>query len=104
MTAEQAITTMVDRIVHEFEPERVILFGSHARGTDRSGSDIDLLVVLPEIDDRRQITIEIRRALGDLPVSKHIVVATPADIARRGSLVGSVLRPALQEGKVLYTS
>jgi uncharacterized protein len=102
MNVEQAITTMVDRIVSRFDPERVILFGSHAKGTNRSGSDIDLLVVLPETDNRRQATSEIRRALGDLPVSKDIVVTTPGEIVRRGNLVGSVLRPALDEGKLLY--
>lgn len=40
-----------------------------------------------------------RRALSDLPVAKDIVVTTPAEIDRRGHLVGSVLRPALREGK-----
>jgi hypothetical protein len=61
-----------------------------------------LLVVFREITDKRRTTVAIRRALGDLPVGKDIVVTTPDEIARRGDLVGSVLRPALREGKVLY--
>jgi predicted nucleotidyltransferase len=93
---------MVDRIVQRFGPERVVLFGSHARGTADWESDVDLLVVLRDVGDKRRTTIEIRRALGDLPISKDIVVTTPAEIADRGELVGSVLRPALREGKVLY--
>ena len=44
----------------------------------------------------------IRRALADLPVCKDIVVTTPEEIIRRGDLIGTVLRPALREGKVLY--
>jgi predicted nucleotidyltransferase len=102
MTAEMAIDVMVDRIVQRFHPLRVILFGSHARGSAVPESDVDLLVVLREVVDKRRTTVEIRRALGDLPVSKDIIVTTPDEIARRGDLVGGVLRPALREGKVLY--
>ena len=46
--------------------------------------------------------VAIRRALADLPVCKDIVVTTPEEITRRGDLIGTVLRPALREGKVLY--
>lgn len=102
MTAEVAIQTMVDRIVQRFHPLRVILFSSHSRGSAVPESDVDLLVVLREVVDKRRTTVEIRRALGDLPVSKDIVVTTPDEIARRGDLIGSVLRPALRDGKVVY--
>ena len=100
--SETFISIMVDRIVGAFQPARVVLFGSHARGTATEWSDIDLLVILPKVSDKRNATIEIRRALGDLPVCKDIVVATPAEVARRGHLVGTTLRSALREGKVLY--
>jgi predicted nucleotidyltransferase len=93
---------MVDRIVQRFHPLRVILFGSHARGSAVPESDVDLLVVLREVADKRRMTVEIRRVLGDLAVSKDIIVTTPEEIARRGDLVGSVLWPALREGKILY--
>ena len=46
--------------------------------------------------------VDIRRTLGDLPVCKDIVVATPEEIARRGHLAGTVLRSALREGKIVY--
>ena len=102
MTSEALISTMVDRIVGRFRPSRVVLFGSQARGTATEWSDVDLLVVLPNVSDKRRVTIEIRRLLGDLPVSKDIVVATPDEIARRGNIVGTVLHAALREGKVVY--
>lgn len=92
----------VRRIVERFRPLRIILFGSRARGEAGPWSDLDLLVVLPEVVDKRQATVEIRRALGDLPVAKDVVVTTPAEIARRGQMVDSVLRAALREGKVVY--
>ncbi len=102
MTAPDWIETMIDRIIRDFHPLRLVLFGSHARGDAHPESDVDLLVVLPHVTNKRQVTVEIRRVLTDLPVCKDIVVTTPEELARRGDLVGTVLRPALREGKVLY--
>ena len=102
MASEALISTMVERIVGRFHPSRVVLFGSQARGTATKWSDVDLLVVLPNVSDKRRAAIEIRRSLGDLPVSKDILVTTPEEIARRGHLVGDVLRAALREGTVVY--
>lgn len=100
--SEAAIPLMVERIVERFHPRRVVLFGSRARGTATPESDVDLLIVLDRVVDKRRAAIEIRRALSDLPVCKDIIVTTPDEIARRGDLTGSVLRPALREGKVVY--
>ena len=102
MRTERVVETMVDRIVARFQPARILLFGSRARGTDNRWSDVDLLVVMEEVADKRQAAIEMGRALSDLPVSKDVIVTTPEEIARRGHLVGSVLRAALREGKVVY--
>ena len=102
MTTETAIATMVDRIVGRFHPSRVVLFGSQARGTANEWSDVDLLVVVGEAPDKRRAAVEIRRLLGDMSVSKDIVVTTPDEIARRGHVVGTVLHAALREGKVVY--
>jgi len=101
MTAAESIQAMADRIVRDFHPVRLVLFGSHARGNAEPESDVDLLVVLPQVSDKRRAAVEIRRALADFPVCKDIIVTTPEEIARRGDLVGTVLRPALREGKVL---
>ena len=102
MTPTDYIRIMAERIVQDYDPAKIILFGSHARGEAGPESDIDLLVVLPEVADQRKTAVAIRRILRDLPVPKNIVVTTPEEIARRGDLVGTVLRPALREGKVLY--
>jgi predicted nucleotidyltransferase len=102
MTTADLIQIMTDRIVRGFHPLQLILFGSHARGDVRPKSDIDLLVVLSQVANKRLAVVEIRRALADLPVCKDIVVTTPEEITRRGDLVGTVLRSALREGKVLY--
>jgi predicted nucleotidyltransferase len=102
MTDAALIETMTERIVRHFQPLQLILFGSHARGEAMPRSDVDLLVVMPQVSDKRRVTIEIRRVLADLPICKDIIITTPEEIARRGDLVGTVLRPALREGKVLY--
>ena len=101
----------VERIVAGFDPLKIVLFGSLARGEYRPESDVDLLVVIPDsggsVSDKHdssnhEVTVEILRALKDLPFPKDVVVTTPEEIDRRGNLVGTVLRPALREGKVLY--
>ena len=102
MTTSHVIQVMTDRIVRRFRPLRVIVFGSHARGEAGPESDVDLLVVLPACTDKRQATVEILRVLSDMEVSKDVVVTTPDEISRRGDLVGTVLRPALREGRVVY--
>ncbi|MFH7242999.1 MAG: nucleotidyltransferase domain-containing protein [Spirulina sp.] len=96
------LQVMTDRIVEQFDPLKIILFGSHARGDATADSDIDLLVVFPALESKRQKTLEILGSLGDLPVAKDIVVTTPAELEEYGHLVGLVFRPALREGKVIY--
>lgn len=95
---------MTDRIVRDFHPEQIILFGSHARGEAHRHSDIDLLVVFSECADKRKTAIEIRRVLKDMPVPKDIIVSTPEELERKQNSVGSVLRYALQESVILYDS
>lgn len=102
MTVTTLIEVMTERIVSKFQPLRVILFGSHARGEAGPDSDVDLLVVMSRAENKRKAAIAIRRVLADLPICKDIVVTTPEEIAERGDVIGTVLRPALLEGKVLY--
>lgn len=101
---DEPLEEMVRRIVAGFDPLSVVLFGSRARGEAGPGSDVDLLVVMTAVSapDNHKATVEILRALKDVPVPKDVVVTTPEEIERRGDLVGDVLRPALREGKVLY--
>jgi len=104
MTTPEVIQLMIERIVRDFQPLQIILFGSHARGDARPDSDVDLLVILPHVAHKRTAAVAIRRVLADLPVCKDIVVTTPEEIARRGDLIGTVLRSALREGKVVKLS
>jgi uncharacterized protein len=92
----------VHRLIGQFNPLKIILFGSHARGDSTGDSDLDFLIVMPDGIDRHQTAIEMHRALRDLPVSKDLIVTTPEEIDRRGQVIGSIFQPALEEGKTLY--
>jgi len=96
------ISIMTERIVRDFDPLQIILFGSQARGDADLHSDIDLLVVFAELTDKRKTAIDIGRTLSDVPVAKDILVSTPEELERSRTRIGSVLRYAQQEGKILW--
>ncbi|TVR76200.1 MAG: nucleotidyltransferase domain-containing protein [Sphaerobacteraceae bacterium] len=102
LAAAEHIPEMVDRIVAAFDPAKIILFGSHARGDAHRWSDVDLLVVFDEAVDIREMTVAIRRVLRDIPAPKDIVVTDTAHLAEHGREIGTVFRPALRTGRVLY--
>ena len=98
----ELIDRMVRRIVEQFDPERIILFGSHARGEADTDSDVDLLVVMPIEGSKRQKQLEVRAALGDFRVCKDVIVTRPEDFAWRKDIVGTIEWPAAREGMELY--
>jgi predicted nucleotidyltransferase len=81
---------------------RVLLFGSVAQGADGPDSDLDLLVVLPEVDPsrRHELTVRLARTI-KAPVPVDLLITDPAEITERGDLPG-ILRVALREGRVVY--
>lgn len=87
-------------IVSTFDPERVVLFGSQARGDARPDSDVDLLVIFDDVDDRRERRVQLRRLLSRQPFAKDVLVAKSADVAR--PRIGSALAEALREGITVY--
>ncbi len=102
MIAQAAIADMVNRITARFSPEKIILFGSHARGDARRGSDVDLLVLFDDIDNPRERAAEIYVALIGCGVPQDIVVSTAARFERYKNVVNTVYWPAAREGRILY--
>jgi predicted nucleotidyltransferase len=96
------IDEIVRRVVSQFHPEKIVLFGSHAKGTARPDSDVDLLVIMPVSGSKREKQIEIGVALHDIRIPMDIIVTTPEEVERRKNLVGTVIRPALREGEIIY--
>jgi predicted nucleotidyltransferase len=98
----EPIHEMTRRLVQGFRPERIILFGSHARGTAGPDSDADLLVVMPIAGSRRSQAAEMERALAGVGRPKDLLLATPEEVERDRDLPGTLIRTALIEGVVLY--
>lgn len=102
-TLEEWVPEVVADIVAAADPRQIILFGSVARGDEGPDSDIDVLVVLPEVDPARR-----HELMGDLrvaikaPVPVDVFVTDPAEIARRKDLIGSFLYWPMREGQVVY--
>jgi uncharacterized protein len=93
-------------IVQEVEPERIILFGSHARGDARPDSDVDLLVIerepFGEGRSRRREAALLWRALAHFPIPKDIVLYSQEEAAALEHSPTHVVNRALREGQVLY--
>jgi predicted nucleotidyltransferase len=102
MNLTDQIPEITRRIVETSHPEKIILFGSYARGTISPDSDLDLLVIIPGVKHLRQESIRVRRALRGLLAPVDIVIATPDQIERLGNTNGLVYQSALREGRVLY--
>jgi len=102
MVAEQTLAEVKNRLVEGFQPEKIILFGSQARGMVDEHSDIDILVVCPVKGSRRALTLDMYRALKGLGIAKDIIVLTKEEFERNRLIAGTIARPAWLEGKLLY--
>ena len=102
MTADQCIAIMVERIVRDFSPLKILLFGSWARGNVKPDSDIDVIVVFPSVADKYAVTTEILGILGGVQFAKEVIVTTPDEIERSLHLPGHVFRYAIPESRLLH--
>lgn len=97
-----ALDGMVQRIVGRFHPDRIILFGSHAKGEPTNDSDIDLLIVMPVEGSRRSKANEIDLALADRTIPVDVIVVTPDQFERERNALGTIVREAVREGRIIY--
>jgi len=101
MIEREKITAFCDRIVEQFQPEKVILFGSYAYGNPTPDSDVDVLVVLPFEGKNPEKATEIWVASRPrFPID--IVVRKPQELQRRLELGDVFLREIIKRGTVLY--
>ncbi|MBI3617714.1 MAG: nucleotidyltransferase domain-containing protein [Candidatus Omnitrophica bacterium] len=98
----QIISDIVKRIRKDCNPEKIVLFGSYAKGTPRYDSDIDLLVIKDSNLRRDERDKEIRRSLRDIKFPLDIFVYTPQEVAEYSHLKGSFISVIFKEGRVLY--
>ena len=94
----------LERIVAVAQPDRVILFGSAARGTAGPESDLDFLVIKRGVTSRRQLAQAIYRALVGVRAAIDVVVVTPEDVEALKDGVATIIGPALREGREVYAA
>ncbi len=97
------LDNIISRIVEVADPQRIILFGSAARGDMNRHSDVDLLIVKACVH-RRNLARQIRRKLYGIRMAVDVIVVTPEDVERYKDSHALIIKPALQEGKVIYES
>jgi predicted nucleotidyltransferase len=105
MVTEEGLRLATDRLVAQFRPQRVILFGSQARGTADARSDVDLVVICPVppgAGSRRELMVAMDRALRGIEMATDVIILTPEEFERDRHIPGTVARPAWREGRVLY--
>lgn len=101
MVEREQINTFCDQIVKEFQPEKIILFGSYAYGEPTADSDVDVLVVLPFVGKNPEKATEIWMvAKPDFPID--ILVRRPEEIETRLAMGDNFIREIMDDGVVLY--
>ncbi len=95
------LAEVVRRVVEVAAPDKIILFGSAARGEMGPHSDIDLLIV-KDAENLREITGRIYRRLYGVGAAVDAIMVTPGDVARYRDSHALIIKPALQEGRVVY--
>lgn len=96
------IDQIVERIVNTAHPDKIILFGSRARGDTNELSDYDLLVVMSFTGKRRDIMVEIDMALAGLGIARDVIILSPQEYEETQKIPGTISQPAAEEGIVLY--
>jgi len=98
----ERIARIVRRISGKFRPNRIVLFGSRARGDSRPDSDVDLLVIMPVRGSLRKKRIEMQMLVHDIKVAKDILVVRPEEADIQKDIPGTIVRYAFRDGKTLY--
>jgi len=104
MISNEILLNVKERLVDGLCPNKIILFGSQARGIADDRSDVDILVVCSFTGKRRHLMLEMDRALRGLNLARDVVVLTPEEFELDRHIPGTIARPAWKEGRVLYES
>jgi len=99
---DKKLEEIINRILQVIIPDKIILFGSRARGEARPDSDYDLLVIKSGIKNERKIAQEIHIKLVGVDESVDVIVKTPESIEKSKKRFISIVKEALNEGIVVY--
>ncbi|MFH0703056.1 MAG: nucleotidyltransferase domain-containing protein [bacterium] len=101
MPDKKVLNKIIEVILQVVTPDKIILFGSQARGDAREDSDYDILVVKSDIDERN-LAKKIYRKLVDVDACVDVIVKTPENLEKSKNNLGSIIRYVLKEGIVIY--
>lgn len=104
MLSEREIDELVARIVDRVRPEKVIVFGSYAKGTAHVGSDLDLCVVAETSLPQACRADALRPLLGSYLVPVDVHVLTPEEVREYGKQEHSFVHSVLRSGRVVYAA
>jgi UTP:GlnB (protein PII) uridylyltransferase len=104
MASESEIQALADRIAREFRPQKIILFGSHARGEARPDSDVDLLVIIDSEQHPSRTAAEITCRVHPGRYPLDLIVRSPKTVRARLQMNDWFMRDAMREGRVLYAA
>jgi len=99
---DDLIGDIVRRIVETAQPEKIILFGSRARGDARPNSDFDVLVIKESNEPGYRRDAPLYVALAGLPVEVEVLVYTPQEVAEWAQVPQAFVTTATREGKTVY--
>jgi uncharacterized protein len=102
MQAPEAIADMVRRIVESVSPDRVLVYGSYARGEADPESDVDFFLIFQEISDRREIVRRAYEALVGTDLPKDLVISTAQEYERYRKVASTLHAIVWREGRVVY--
>ncbi|MDD5482569.1 MAG: nucleotidyltransferase domain-containing protein [Kiritimatiellae bacterium] len=102
MIAAKNIQEVRNIIIDAEEPEKIIIFGSCARGDDKHGSDLDILVIKQTELPSPQRSRKLRKLLSNQPFPKDILVLTPEEFNRWADISFSFNSTVKREGKIIY--
>ena len=103
MITKEQIEEVKKRLIEVYDPLEIYLFGSHAWGHPTNGSDLDLLIVVEESDDKRhKRSIPGSRALMGLMIPTDLLVLTKDEFNRRVNDVTTLCHKIVKEGKKIY--
>ncbi len=102
MITEKQINEVVKKIVENYRPQKIILFGSYASGTPGKDSDVDLLIIKKSDLPRFKRPREIHRLFNPYPFAMDILVYSPEEVKKWEEHPNSFINTVLKNGKVLY--
>lgn len=104
MLTKEQINEIIKKIVKNFNPQKIILFGSYSNGTPTEESDLDLLIIKDSDLPTRLQNRKVRKILGGLKVPVDVIVKTTEEFETYKDIIGTIVYPANKFGKVIYES